>query len=293
MTAPRQVRKGTTSFVTRKCLFGMFLLRPGKLVNQIFGYLLARAASLTGIEVHAFCVMANHYHLVVTDPDARLPEFHQYLDGLLARAINALYGRWDTFWKAGSYNAVVIETPEDILDKCAYVLANPVAAGLVRRARKWPGLWSDPVDIGRTLRFDLPSHFFKDDGYMPKQVELELTVPAGFASAEAFQAQLESELEAREAKAASERTSVLGVARILKQRVFDRPRTREPRRALRPRFAAKDPGRRRDLAHRLKEFLAGYREALQAWRDGKRDVVFPDGTYQMRVSHQAACAGAG
>jgi REP element-mobilizing transposase RayT len=44
--------------------------------------------------VHAWCVLSNHYHLVVTDPDARLPAFMQYLDSLVARAMNA--SLWST-----------------------------------------------------------------------------------------------------------------------------------------------------------------------------------------------------
>jgi hypothetical protein len=43
----------------------------------------------------------------------------------------------------------------------------------------------------------------------------------------------------------------------------------------------------------LAEFLRSYREAFEAWREGVRDVVFPAGTYLMRVLHGAPCAGAG
>jgi REP element-mobilizing transposase RayT len=271
----------------------MYLLRPGKLPNQVFGYLLGRAAARTGVQVHAYCVLSNHYHLVVTDPGANLPLFHQYLDGLVARAINALYGQWDAFWESDSYNAVVLETPEDVIDRCAYVLANPVAAGLVRKARKWPGLWSSPADVGRTIEFELPLHFFDRKGYLPKEIGLALAVPPGFASAEDFQGRLAVALEALEEKAARERTSFLGVARILKQRVLDRPASSRQRRTLRPRFGARDHGRRVDLASRLKAFLAEYREALAAWREGMRDVVFPRGTYQMRVAHKVLCCGSG
>lgn len=39
-----------------------------------------------------------------------------------------------------------------MLDKIAYVLANPVKAGLVRHGRQWPGLWSAPEQIGAGLQ---------------------------------------------------------------------------------------------------------------------------------------------
>jgi hypothetical protein len=230
---------------------------------------------------------------VVTDPGANLPTFHQYLDSLTARAINALYGLWDTFWDPDSYNATVLDSAEDVVDRCAYVLANPVAAGLVHQARKWPGQWSSPENLGRNLEFERPAHFFDPSGYLPERLGLMLTVPPGFESAQAFRARLEVALAAREAAAVREHRRFLGVARILKQRVLDRPGSVEPRRRLKPRFAAQNPGRRLELASRLKAFLAGYREALLAWQAGHREVVFPEGTYHMRVLHQVACAGAG
>ncbi|HEY7725075.1 MAG TPA: hypothetical protein VH880_07070, partial [Anaeromyxobacteraceae bacterium] len=94
MTAPRQVLPGTTYLVTRRCAQRQFLLKPSKTTTDVFLYLLAVAARRFGIEVHAFCVLSNHFHLVVTDPHARLPAFHQFLDALVARALNASLGRW-------------------------------------------------------------------------------------------------------------------------------------------------------------------------------------------------------
>src|SRR5574340_1339961 len=86
MTAPRQVLPGTIYLVTRRCSERRFFLKPSKLTNAIFLYVLAVAAERYRIAVHAFCVLSNHYHLLVTDPDARLPAFVQYLDALVARS---------------------------------------------------------------------------------------------------------------------------------------------------------------------------------------------------------------
>ena len=75
MSKPRRVLPGSTYLITRRCLGRQFLLRPSRDVNQVFLFCLAHSARMCGIEVHAFCVLSNHYHLVVTDPLARLPEF--------------------------------------------------------------------------------------------------------------------------------------------------------------------------------------------------------------------------
>jgi len=140
MTAPRQILPGTTYLVTRRCSERRFFLRPSYRTNAIFRYILAVAATRYDVRVHAFCVLSNHFHLVVTDPHARLPEFHRYLDALVARATNCSLGRWESFWDPDGYSAVRLESNADVMEKMVYVLANPVAAGLVRHGREWPGL---------------------------------------------------------------------------------------------------------------------------------------------------------
>jgi REP element-mobilizing transposase RayT len=261
----------------------------------LFLYVLAVAARRFGIRVHAFCVLSNHYHLIVTDPDARLPAFGQYLDSLVARATNSILGRWEAFWAPSSYSAVALATPADVLDKTAYVLANPAAAGLVRHGREWPGLWSAPDQIGGApLVASRPGEFFRANGVMPDQVELELTVPPGFDSAEEFREQLIAALALEEEQAEKHFAArgFLGRAKVLSQKVTARLPPFEPRQTLNPRVAARDKWKRIEVLVRLKEFLADYRQAWRARRDGQREAIFPHGTYLMRVLHDAPCASA-
>ncbi len=298
MTAPRQVLPGTTYLVTRRCAGRQLLLRPSPAISALFLYVLAIAARRFGVRVHAFCVLSNHYHLVVTDPDARLPAFGQYLDSLVARATNSILGRWESFWAPSSYSAVALATPEDVLEKCAYVLANPVAAGLVRRGRHWPGLWSAPEQIGGAPRFvSRPAEFFRADGVMPQEIELGLSPPPGFDSAEEFKDRLGQCLDALEDEArrkhAESGSGFVGPEKVLRQEPTRRPMPFEPRRNLNPRVAARDKWKRIEVLGRLKGFLAEYREAWRSWRDGQRERVFPHGTYLMRVLHGATCADAG
>jgi putative transposase len=295
MTAPRQVLPGTTYLVTRRCSQRQFLLRPSRIVNAIFLYVLAVAARRFGIDIHAYCVLSNHFHLVLTDRDARLPAFHQFLDALVARATNASLGRWESFWAPNSYSAVTLATPRDIVDKVAYVLANPVAAGLVRFGRLWPGLWSDPAHVGGpAITVERPKHFFDPNGSLPEHATIELTTPPGFASADVFRALVSSALAAREANAARECSGTfVGVVGVLAQKPTRRPAGREPRRVLNPRIAARDKWKRIECIGRLREFLDAYRAAWARWCADDRDVRFPAGTYQLRVMHGAACVGFG
>jgi putative transposase len=293
MTAPRQVLTGTTYLVTRRCTQRQFLLRPSKLTSGIFAYVLAIASERYGVEVHAYCVLSNHYHLLLTDRDGRLPAFQQFLDALVARAVNSVLGRWESFWAPSSFSAVALASNQDVIDKAAYVLANPVAAGLVIAGREWPGLWSSPEAIGGEVLVRRPKRFFARRGLLPESIALKLTVPHGFVTAQAFRAALAPALAKREAEAVRTRRRFLGKERVLAQWPFDRPGAGEPRRTLRPRVAARDQWRRIELLGSLKEFLSDYRAALGQWCSGKRDTVFPTGTYQMRTLHGVACAGAG
>jgi putative transposase len=293
MTAPRQILPGTTYLVTRRCAQRQFLLKPSKTTNGVFSYLLAVAANRFGIQVHAFCVLSNHFHLVLTDPRARLPAFHQFLDALVARALNASLGRWEAFWAPNSYSAVKLVSPSDVLAKTAYVLANPVAAGLVRSGRLWPGLWSAPEQIGgAALEVSRPERFFDPEGAMPEKMALPLSAPPGFASAEEFREQLALALTDLEASAAREAGGrFVGVDRVLAQKPTGRPPADEPRRALNPRVAARDRWKRIEALGRLTDFLRSYRSAWAARRAGAPNVIFPCGTYLLRVAHGVPCAG--
>jgi REP element-mobilizing transposase RayT len=296
-TPPRRILPGASYLVTRRCSERRFFLRPSRLTNEIVLYVLAVAAQRYGMLVHAFSVLSNHLHLVVTDQDAQLPAFMQYLDSLVARAVNASLGRFEGFWASdGSYSAVEPLDPGDVVAKTAYVLANPVAAGLVRRGSDWPGLWSSPDQVGSAkLVARRPKHFFDPKGYMPDAVELEPTPPPGFTAAE-FRAQVSRALEDLEEQHARELASAgrrfVGVSRVLAQNPLARPPVGEPRFALKPRIAARDKWRRIEGILRLKSFVLEYR---QAWREraaGMAHVLFPPGTYLLRVLHGVECAAA-
>ena len=297
MSPPRQVLAGASYLVTRRCAQRQFLLRPCRLTSDVFLYVLALAAARYGVEIHAFCVLSNHYHLVVSDPHARLPAFQQFLDALVARAINASLGRWEAFWAPDTYSAVRLLSPRDVVEKTAYVLANPVDAGLVASGSAWPGLWSAPAWIGgEALVAKRPKHFFDPKGGLPDEITLRLTVPPGFDSAEGFREQLGLALDAREADARSRhhaRSGFLGVARVLAQKPTARPAPGEPRRALNPRVAGRDKWKRIEALGRLVAFLRAYRKAWKARRAGTEGVCFPVGTYLLRLHHRVACADTG
>jgi REP element-mobilizing transposase RayT len=264
-------------------------------VNEIFLYCLARAAKRTGVEVHAFCVLSNHYHLVVTDPLALLPVFAHWLNVHMARALNAHLGRWENLWSSEPYNAVKLVGERDVLAKVVYTLTNPVAAGLVRRGDDWPGLRCKPDEIG-TRRFVVkrPGLFFQDS--QPEVATLELTRPQGFPELNNRDYQdLVANLVTEEESAIQHRFKVegrefLGVPGVLAQSPHQTPRTQEGHWKLSPRVAGRSKWARIEAIQRFVGFVQDYAAALRAFCGGERDTLFPAGTYWMRVYHRVRCA---
>lgn len=132
---------------------------------------------------------------------------------------------------------------------------------------------------------------------MPAISRLQLHVPPAFAGDGAFLETLLKELRKAEDEAAAgiERKgrSFLGVVRIRAQKPWARPAPGEPRRALNPRVACKSKWKRIEAILRLAAFTRAHREALDAWRAGVRDALFPRGTWHMRVLHAARCMDCG
>jgi REP-associated tyrosine transposase len=87
--------------------------------------------------VHVFCLMTNHYHLVVEVLRDELSAGCHRLNGVYAQTFNRRYRRkghlfGDRFWSG------LIEDDDELHDTCAYVLANPVRAGLCEQPADWP-----------------------------------------------------------------------------------------------------------------------------------------------------------
>jgi REP element-mobilizing transposase RayT len=290
---------GTICLFTRRCSHGQFFLRPSKATTQLLGYLLAVAAERYRIDIHAFCAMSNHIHIVLTDRDARVPGFSRFFDSLVGRAMNFRLRRSEHFWAPHSFSAVALTQPADVVSKIIYTLANPVSAGLVCRGDLWPGLWSAPRDLGGApLEFKRPDDFFRKSGAtsLPARASLRLTAPAGFDPAW-LRKELSTGLEAREQTAALELAACgrgfMGVRRVLAQSPHASPNQGKPRAGFNPRVACKDKWRRIQALGQLVTFLRDYRRALEAWRSGAARVLFPAGTYLMRVLHNAPCEAPG
>ena len=195
--------------ITRRTLRRTHLLRPDAALNNLFTYCLAMTSQRFGIRVHAAVLMSTHEHLIVTDTLGQLPRFLQEFHRLLALGIKVLR-KWEgAVWDHEKTSVVQLLTTQAVVEKLAYVMANPVAAGLVRSASQWPGTTTTPEQLGRArVAATRPDYYFDaDNPAWPRSMTLQLVMPAclRFLSESQLRAAVGSELEHAEREA---RTSV-------------------------------------------------------------------------------------
>jgi REP element-mobilizing transposase RayT len=90
-------------------------------------------------QVHAYCLMTNHYHLLVETPDGNLSKGMRQLNGAYTQRSNRKHGRVGHVFQ-GRYKAILVDRNPYLLEVARYVVLNPVRAGMVRQAKDWP--WS-------------------------------------------------------------------------------------------------------------------------------------------------------
>lgn len=303
MAFPRRLIPGATYLVTRRCSHRQCLLRPDAATNQILRYCLAVATKRHGLLVHAVCVMSNHIHLVLTDPRCEISKFAQWLHKYSAKCMNKFRGRRENFWSSiGSFSAVRLYSDVDFLRKLVYVCGNPVKSGLVAYGAQWPGVRFSVGGVGaQSFTVEKPGVYFSRIDSLSMPAEASFTVsrhPEFFADLpddefeEKVRGAVGSYEEAIRERFKREGRQFLGRAAILAQSPFAFPKGLSNRSPINPRVACADPWQRAEALQRLKSFLEAHADALRRWVAGDRNVVFPFGTYWMRVFHRANCAPA-
>ena len=106
---------------------------------EIFLWFLLFAMRRYGLRIHAYALMSNHFHLMVTpESDTSLPRAMQSLGRRYVRHFNDSYKRTGTLWE-GRYRTAIITDERYWLTCMRYVEMNPVRAGLVTapEAYRW------------------------------------------------------------------------------------------------------------------------------------------------------------
>ncbi len=86
--------------------------------------------------VHAYCLMDNHYHLLIETPKPTLARGMRHLNGTYTQAFNRRHQRVGHLFQ-GRYKAILVEREPYLLELCRYVVLNPVRARACQRPEQW------------------------------------------------------------------------------------------------------------------------------------------------------------
>ncbi len=145
--------------------------------------LLAENAKKFDVEVHAYVLMSNHFHLLATPRTVDgLPQMMQAVGRRYVRYFNDSQQRSGTLWE-GRYKSTLIQTERYLLACMVYIDLNPVRAALVAQARDYPwsshghytGLRTDKLITAHPLIWELGNTPFAREAAYAELVQNGLT----------------------------------------------------------------------------------------------------------------------
>ncbi len=281
--------------VTCRTVQGRLLLQPTPLIRDLVLGVLARAARLYPVEVHAFAFLSNHYHLLLTVPSAqRLAQFMNYLNSNLAREVGRAVSWRERFWSR-RYQAILVSGEEAAqIERLRYILSHGCKEHLVDRPTDWPG-----PHCAQALRDGTPltGHWFD------RTLEYRASRSARPPAREEFVAREDLRLAPlpcwAELSSESRRQLIANLLRSIElettRRTFEtgRPplgraalarqhphlRPNRLRKAPAPPVHAASPQVRAALRESYRAFAAAFWRAAERLRAGVRNVEFPIGSF--------------
>jgi REP element-mobilizing transposase RayT len=143
--------------------------------RHMFLQTLTRAADRHSLRCHAYCLMPNHYHVVLDTPLANLSTALRHVNGVYAQAFNRRHGRVGHVFQ-GRFRALLVEAERYLLGVVRYVSLNPVRGRRCKHPGDWP--WSSYLAIAgyvpapAFLTVDLVlAHFGEDDAAARRRFE--------------------------------------------------------------------------------------------------------------------------
>ncbi|MGA9333727.1 MAG: transposase [Rudaea sp.] len=98
--------------------------------------LLGEVCDRSGWVCHAYCLMGNHYHLLLETQEPTLARGMRQLNGVYTQRFNRRHRRVGHVFQ-GRYKAILVQKDSYLLELARYIVLNPVRAGMVRSARDW------------------------------------------------------------------------------------------------------------------------------------------------------------
>ena len=293
---PKEPGERTLVEVTCRTVQGLFLLKPGGVLNRRLLGCLGKAQRRTSTALHSIEVLSSHLHLLLSVIDAQeLSCFMQYFAGNSAREICRLRGWGDRVW-GRRYRGIVVSDEEEVqVARLRYHLAQGCKEGLVSSPLEWPGLstaqalylgqrelqgdWIDRTGLYRARR---RGEDVTERDHL-ERVPVPLTPLPCWAhqgweqrrdQARALIADIEQQTRSGHEQAG---TRPLGARKVLAMSPLTRPAKLD--RSPSPLFHATREARKL-LVEAYSRFLAAYRRASRAFRSGQLDAAFPEGSFR-------------
>ncbi len=114
------------------------IFRSRKDREQFLSYL-ESAVVRYGAEIHAYCLMDNHYHLLVETPAGNLSQIMRHINGAYTTYFNVKRKRSGHLFQ-GRYKAILVEADKYATELSRYIHLNPVRAGIVAKPEEYE--WS-------------------------------------------------------------------------------------------------------------------------------------------------------
>ncbi len=109
--------------------------------------ILSRVCERYNWRVHAYCLMDNHYHILLETADGNLSKGMRHLNGVYTQYFNRQHNRVGHVYQ-GRYKAILVEKDSYLLELSRYVVLNPIRAGMIKNMDEWH--WSSYlVTIGK------------------------------------------------------------------------------------------------------------------------------------------------
>lgn len=261
---------------------------PEEIVN-FYGYSLGLSLQRYDTQFHAGCQMGNHHHLDTTDQHGNRPAFKNSLHGNLARGLNARRGRFGEYWSGDGGCDTCQPTDEESLEDLAYTEVNPVEAGLVKWASRWPGFTSYGWRFGETRTFKRPDWYYDaKNPDNPSEISITRVRPPIFlhlSDDELFELLLkrirEIELK-KQAEMRAQGRRFKGEKKLAKDHWNHAPTSWKDRFTVKPKVAASCRWKRLAQLQRDRAWEREYAERRAELRKGLKPV-FPIGTYWLRL----------
>ena len=108
--------------------------------RELFLATLGETCQRCNWRVHAYCLMSNHYHLLIETPDSNLSKGMRQLNGVYTQRFNRKNQRVGHVFQ-GRYKAIIVQKDRYLLELSRYIVLNPIRVNMVKNIHDWS--WSN------------------------------------------------------------------------------------------------------------------------------------------------------